>query len=205
VTGARHVWGRAGRRILRGVLVPYAIVMLVCWLFAGDGGVEAQEPGTPFGTGMKAGLSSYDLDGTGTAFVVGPIGYVALSRHFLVQVGVPIFDYSRDVFAAGFTASERTRFLLPELDLQAQAFLGRFRPYLAIGGGAAIRLDGFTRGGATLHAGLGTRAVVGRRTLLRGEVRARSIRPWSGSTVDFTLGIEWASPSLTAPPPAPPD
>jgi hypothetical protein len=142
---------------------------------------------------VKAGLSAYDLDGTGTAFVGGPVGYAVLGRHFLVELGVPIFEHSRDVTAGKVViGSERTRFLLPELSLQGQVQLGRFQPYLAVGGGAAIRLNGFTQGGGTLHAGLGTRAVVGRYTLLRGEARARSIRPWNGDAVDFTLGIEWA-------------
>jgi hypothetical protein len=41
-----------------------------------------------------------------------------------------IFDHSHDVEFAGVTASERTRFLLPELSLQAQTAMGRFQPYV---------------------------------------------------------------------------
>jgi hypothetical protein len=102
-----------------------------------------------------------------------------------------IFDHSHKVEFAGVTASERTRFLLPELSLQAQTAMGRFQPYVLVGGGAAIVLNGPVEGGGTLHAGIGTRYILGENTLLRAEGRARSIRPWAGETVDFTVGIEW--------------
>ena len=102
-----------------------------------------------------------------------------------------IFDHSHDVEFAGVTASQRTRFLLPELSLQAQTAMGRFQPYVLVGGGAAIVLNGPVEGGGTLHAGIGTRHILGENTLLRAEGRARSIRPWAGETLDFTVGIEW--------------
>jgi hypothetical protein len=88
--------------------------------------------------------------------------------------------------------SERTRILLPEVSIQAQANLGDLRPYVVAGVGMAVPLSGFKGDdGGTLHAGLGTRIVAGRRTLMRAEARARSISPWEGETLDLTLGIEW--------------
>jgi hypothetical protein len=154
--------------------------------------LSAQSRGVRFGSGIQAGLSSYDLDGTGTAFVSGLVIYATLLRPLIVEAAIPFYDYSRD--AEGFPGggSNRTRFLLPEVSLQVQAHSGRFRPYLAAGAGGALRLNGNVSGGGTLHAATGLRALVKRAMLLRGEVRARSIRPWSGSTVDFTIGIEWA-------------
>jgi hypothetical protein len=173
------------------VISRQPLALLVCWTTLANAGLHGQEPSASYGAGVKAGLSAFDLNGTGTAFVGGPIGYAVLNKHLLVELGVPLFEHSRDVSAGGLTGSERTRLFLPELSLEGQVQLGRFQPYLAVGGGAAIRLNGPTRGGGTLHAALGTRAAVGRHTLLRGEIRARSIRPWSGDAVDFTLGIEW--------------
>ena len=153
----------------------------------------ARSPGA-FGTGVRAGVASYDFDGTGTAFVVGAVLYRPFGRTLLVELAVPVLDYSQDAGPAGFGGYRRTRFLLPEIDAQAQARLGRLRPYVAAGGGWAIRLNGGEPGGATLHAALGARLLVGRATFLRAETRARSIRPWAASTVDFTVGIEWARP-----------
>jgi outer membrane protein with beta-barrel domain len=170
-----------------------ALALLIGCLIAATTGLHAQEPGTRFGAGVKAGPSFYDLDGTGTGFVGGPVGYLALNRTFMVEVDVPVFDHSVEIIGGNVVSSERTRLLLPEIGLLAQAYLGGFRPYLVVGGGAAIRLNGFVDGGGTLHAGFGARVAIGQHTFLRGEARARSIRPWTGETVDVTLGIEWTS------------
>jgi hypothetical protein len=128
------------------------------------------------------------LDGTGTALVVGSHADLVLDKTFLGELSVTVFDHSSEVDFAGVEASERTRLLLPEVSIQAQTTLGRFQPYLFAGGGAAVRLNGFVNGGGTLHAGLGTRVVIGQRSLLRFETRARSVRPWAGETVDITAG-----------------
>jgi hypothetical protein len=143
---------------------------------------------------VKAGFSPFDLDGTGTGIVFGPQADLMLSKLFFTELSVTVFDHSRDVSFGSTQASQRTRVLLPELSLGAHTTVGRFQPYLLVGGGAAIRLNGFVDGGGTLHAGLGTRFVVGQYTLLRAEAKARSIRPWAGETVDFTIGIEWIRP-----------
>ena len=153
--------------------------------------LSAQYRPGQWGAGLRIGVSPYDLDGTGTGIVLGPQADLALSRTFLGELSLMIFDHSHDVEFAGVTASQRTRFLLPELSLQAQTAMGRFQPYVLVGGGAAIVLNGPVEGGGTLHAGIGTRYILGENTLLRAEGRARSIRPLAGETVDFTVGIEW--------------
>jgi hypothetical protein len=48
----------------------------------GVAGASAQEPTGEFGFGLKAGVSPYDLGNTGTAVVVGPIGYGVLGDTF---------------------------------------------------------------------------------------------------------------------------
>lgn len=166
-------------------------LLLILSLSASATSLMAQYKSGQWGAGVRIGASPYDLDGTGTGIVLGPQADLALNNVLLAELSAIVFDHSRDVDFLGQEASERTRLLLPELSLQAQATVGRFQPYIFAGGGAAIRLNGFVDGGGTLHAGLGTRLVVGEHTLLRFEARARSIRPWAGETVDLTGGIEW--------------
>jgi hypothetical protein len=151
----------------------------------------AQAPDVHLGLGLKLGASSYDLDGTGTAFVGGPTAFAQFGKLVIVELGVPVLDYSQDVDGFPGDASSRTRFLLPELSVRIQAPIGRVAPFLAAGGGGAIRLNGQARGGGTLHAGAGVRVRVSSVTRLHGEVRARSIRPWTGSAVDFTIGADF--------------
>jgi hypothetical protein len=144
-----------------------------------------------WGAGVRVGASPYDLDGTGTGIVFGPQADLVLNRVMLAELSVPVFEHDNTVEVFGQEATQRTRSLLPELSLQAQMSVGRFQPYVFAGGGAAIRLNGPIDGGGTLHAGLGTRLVIGEHTLLRFEGRARSVKPWAGETVDLTAGIEW--------------
>jgi hypothetical protein len=170
------------------------IVILCLCLYASTTSLQAQYRPGDMGAGVKVGFSPFDLDGTGTGIVLGPQVDLMLNKVLLAELSVTVFDHSREVEFAGQEASERTRLLLPEVSLQAQATVGRFQPYVLVGGGAAIMLNGFVDGGGTLHAGLGTKFVVGQHTLLRAEAKARSIRPWAGGTVDFTVGIEWIKP-----------
>jgi hypothetical protein len=171
---------------------PLRIVLLCVSLIRpiNDATAQYRSPGQ-WGAGVRVGASPYDLDGTGTGLVVGTQADLVLKKALLGEVSVVLFDHLQTVRFAGIEASERTRLLLPEVSIQAQATIGRFQPYIFAGGGAALRLNGSVDGGGTLHAGLGTRFVVGQHTLLRFEGRARSIRPWAGETVDLTVGLEW--------------
>jgi hypothetical protein len=147
-----------------------------------------------WGIGFRLGASPYDFDGTGTGFVLGPQADYALNKALVGELAVILFDHYTAVDFGGLVrATNRTRLLLPELSLQAQATIGRFQPYFFAGGGVAVRLNGSVAPGNTLHAGLGTRVGVGDHTMLRFEPRARAIRPSDGETVDLTAGIEWGS------------
>ena len=170
-------------------------LVLCCFLLiprAAD--LPAQYRSGQRGIGLRLGASPYDLDATGTAVVLGPQVDYALSKTLVGELGIILFDhYATEDFGGGvLIASNRTRLLLPELSLQAQARIGRFQPYILGGGGVAIRLNGSVAGGNTLHGGLGTRIRVGESTMLRFEARARAIGS-AGETVDLTAGIEWVS------------
>ena len=170
-------------------------VMLLCFfLIPSAADLRAQYRSGQWGIGFRLGASPYDLDGTGTGFVLGPQADYALNKALVGELALTLFDHYTTVdFGGVVRATNRTRLLLPELSLQAQATMGRFQPYLFAGGGVAVRLNGSVAAGNTLHAGIGTRVGVGEPTMLRFEARARAIRPSAGETVDLTAGIEWAN------------
>jgi hypothetical protein len=142
--------------------------------------------------GVEAGPSFYRFDSiSGTGIDVGLVLSSAPSRHLILEAGLSIFDAEEDFTFGGVSGSSRLRFLLPEVNAEWQAGRGKVRPYVALGGGAAVRLNGAVPGGTTLRAGIGTRWMVGARTVLRAEVRARTIRPFDDRTIDVTIGIEW--------------
>jgi Outer membrane protein beta-barrel domain len=170
------------------------VVLLWFLLVPSASELRAQYQSGQWGIGFRLGASRYDLDGSGTGFVLGPQADYALNKALVGELAITLFDHYTTVDFGGLVrATNRTRLLLPELSLQAQATLGPFQPYLFAGGGVALRLDGSVAGGNTLHAGIGTRVGFGGHTMLRFEARSRAIRHSAGETLDLTVGIEWAN------------
>jgi len=156
------------------------------------GQLHAQLQPYRLASGVEAGPSFYRFgSNTGTAVDAGLVISTAPSRHLILEAGLSIFDAEQDFTFGGASGSSRVRFLLPEVNFEYQAGKGKVRPYMALGGGGAIRLNGLIAGGATLRSGVGARVMVGTRTLLRAEVRARTIRPFEDRTLDVTIGLEW--------------
>jgi hypothetical protein len=151
----------------------------------------AQDTPKRYAIGVKAGISPYDLDGSGTAFAVGLVGHGRVGRNFLIEVGVPILFYTHEEFGGDLVDRRDVRLVLPEVSLQAEVSAGQARPYVFAGAGAALASSPFLQDGATLHAGVGVRFPAGRNTLIQTEARARSVRPWEAETLDLTLGIQW--------------
>jgi hypothetical protein len=128
---------------------------------------------------LLLGPAPYDLAGTGT----GGAGRLGLS--WGLADGVVVLEPSLGVFAAS-----GNNLFLPEVSLEAVAGRGRLRPYLGAGAGAAWAFDGNGPAWrATLHAMVGARAELRDGWGVRAELRARSIDPWSGETVDFAVGV----------------
>jgi hypothetical protein len=169
-------------------------VVLLCLLLVQSAvDLRAQYQSGQWGIGFRLGASPYDLDGSGTGFVLGPQADYALNKALVGELALTLFDHYTTVDLGGVVrATNRTRLLLPELSLQAQATIGRFQPYLFAGAGVALGLDGSVASGNTLHAGIGTRVGVPERTMLRFEARLRTLRHSGGKTLDVTAGIEWA-------------
>ena len=169
------------------------MVLLCFFMVPSASDLRAQYQSGQWGTGFRVGASPYDLDGSGTGFVVGAQADYVLNKALVGELAITLFDHYTTVDLGGAVrGTDRTRLLLPELSLQAQATLGPFQPYLFAGGGVALPLNGSVAGGNTLHAGLGTRVAVGENTMLRFEARSRAIRHSAGETLDLTAGIEWA-------------
>ena len=135
---------------------------------------------------FAAGASRYDLPGS-----TGP-GVVAALR-----VGSPIglyavFEPSVAMLRWKTMLGTNVTYLIAELGFQAQGYLGRLRPY--VGSGIGISTPSRAGPGASqnylaLHAAAGARFFVTRGFGIRAELRARSIRPWRGSSYDLTLGV----------------
>jgi hypothetical protein len=83
-------------------------------------------------------------------------------------------------------SGERTRYTIPELQLQLQVPRGAIRPYLGAGAGWFIGQDG--RG--TASGALGLRVVARTKPFgARAELRVRGIgRSFGGSTAEWTGG-----------------
>lgn len=127
---------------------------------------------------LLSGPAPYDLSGTGTGLSTR-IGLTLDPR-------VPALRFEPSV---GVLLASGNNLFLPEVSLQAVAG-GRFRPYIGIGAGAAWQFDGNgTALRATVHAAVGARLPLSDPWGLRAEIRARSVDPWTGETVDLAVGV----------------
>lgn len=134
---------------------------------------------------LAAGASRYDLAGTGTGLAAATGLAWRPTRGLVLEPGATLFTYTPQFGA-------RVTYVMPELSLQGELGIGRFRPFLGVGGGAAVSVGG--RGGTTktLHAALGCRVAVSGPWSIRTEARVRSVSPWSGTTADLLLGVSRA-------------
>ncbi|HET8650012.1 MAG TPA: hypothetical protein VFL95_08230 [Gemmatimonadales bacterium] len=140
--------------------------------------------------GARVGLTSYDLSGTGTGVVFSAFRTWSVQSDVFVTGSLPLFDKARTERFNGFVVANDISLLLPEFTVGLRHTFGRIEPMVGVGAGWAIKLRGTQRGGATLHATLGTGFRIGENTALTLTAVARSVRPWSGSMVDLMAGVE---------------
>ena len=132
---------------------------------------------------VLAGVSQYDLSGTGTT----PFGAVRfdlpVARAIIVEPGLTLLPYEPQF-------GERVTHILPEVQLQVQRAASVFRPYLGAGLGAswAVR-SGEDEVDFTLAGSGGVRLVTQSAWVLRAELRVRVIDPWVGTTADWSIGF----------------
>jgi hypothetical protein len=137
---------------------------------------------------VSAGVSQFDLSGTGTAPLVALRGDYPLLRALLVEAGVSV---ARPEQQFGGT----TTFVIPEVALQLQ-LPRRVAPYLGLGLGEAFDFRperaGGLRNDVTVSGAAGVRAWLTEQVGLRGELRVRGIGTgFEGSTAEWTLGGAW--------------
>jgi hypothetical protein len=134
---------------------------------------------------IAAGPSPYDLSGTGTGTAIGGFLPWRPARGLVVEPGLTVFSYRSQY-------DERTNLVLPEVSIQGELVLGQFRPFLGGGAGGSFAVSGVPTTTLTLHAVGGARVDLGQTWGLLGEMRIRSVHPWTGNTVDFLFGVSRA-------------
>ncbi|HET6342971.1 MAG TPA: hypothetical protein VFG78_12410 [Gemmatimonadota bacterium] len=148
----------------------------------------AAQPGSPpRSLAVQVGTSQYDLSGTGW----GP--FVA-TRGRLPWIGPVVIEPGLEVFTYDSRFEDRHTLLLPEVQLQLMRGEGRVRPYGGVGGGIMLDLsDSGAHGDWTLSASAGSRFALSDGLDLIGELRLRSLTPWTGSMADLGVGLAWDS------------
>ena len=140
--------------------------------------------------GIRAGITNFDLVGTGTEPMVSITRSWRLDRRFYLAASLPAFSDVRTVSVAGFSVPDNSVLLLPELTVGLRPWSGRVQPYVGVGAGWAVKLKGPQPSGPTLHATAGAAFQVAPGVALTATALARSVRPWAGSTVDLLAGVE---------------
>jgi len=155
---------------------------LVLALSAGAAPLFAQRTPGPESS-VLVGPAHYDLTKQGTGFA----GKLAVAfrpvRMLVIEPSLGYLTYRNDF-------GQRNHWFFPELSFQAEAPLGRWKPYVGAGGGVGVAsLVGSDHWYGTLHAAGGLRVRLGRTWGARAEIRWRAVPPWSGHTIDFGFGL----------------
>lgn len=137
---------------------------------------------------VGAGISKYDFYGTKGNSIVFVARFDGLiGPYVVIEPGLAFLSYK--------TQFGRTDYLLPEISIQGQGYVGPVRPFLGGGIGFANITHGPNMSKLTLHAVSGVRVRLGRGWGFRMEARARSVEPWQSHTLDFTAGLMRVLPS----------
>src|SRR6185503_6148788 len=138
--------------------------------------VSAAHPSTVLaqrgGATLAAGASRYDLQGSTGTGLVGAFRFeVPANLYMIVEPSVSFLRWQP------ITGSKVT-YLMPEIGLQVQGYVGRLRPYIGAGAGFSTptrSAPGLGQDFFTMHAVAGLRFYVSRRFGLRLEARGRTV------------------------------
>jgi len=134
---------------------------------------------------LAAGVSAWDLDGTGNS--------VVFAARLDYPLGMPglLAEGSLSTFRAG-GPNGRNTYLVPEVQLQHE-LSGAIAPYFGAGLGAVMGGDAYHDGDLTVSAAAGLRLWdVIRRGVIRAELRLRAFgRDFDGKALETTVGIGW--------------
>jgi hypothetical protein len=153
------------------------------------GTLRAQEIPPP-ALALVAGVSRYDLSGTGTEGHVGLRLDLPMSDYVYAEPGFVYMTYRSQ-------GADPIRHLSAEIQVQGSYPFGRWRPYLGAGAGGFFDLRK-QRGGAELvrpafsGAG-GTRVALTGNLGARAELRVRGIgKGFDGTTAEWSAGLSWS-------------
>ena len=169
------------------LLIP---VILACALALTSRPASAQSAATPpvaehsrYAAGLVAGVSQFDLSGTGTTALFGARIDAELQRWLVVEGALESF-HPQEQFGLN------SRYTIPEVQLQVQ-YPGRVvRPYLGVGGGYMLASDGREKQG-TGSGALGFRVAPQKAPVaVLAELRVRGVgKSFGGSTAEWTVGL----------------
>jgi len=168
------------RRPMPGRPMPLGLALLVAAAAIFPAHAHAQDRGS---FTVLGGITHLDLSGVATAPIVSFRGTSSLDRTLVVEGALGYLAY-------GSQADLTVHHLLPEVQVQVQRRGSRTRSYLGAGVGLSHERwpeADFTE--LTTSAAVGIRVPMGADWSLQGEVRLRAIDPWTGSTVDFGMGV----------------
>jgi hypothetical protein len=137
---------------------------------------------------LSAGVSQFDLSGTGTTSVIALRGEYPLIPALLIEGGVTIARPQQQF-------GDQGTLVMPELQLQLQ-LPRRVAPFVGLGTGfahdGAVARYGGDATRLTFSGAAGLRAALTRQVGVRTELRVREFGTgFTGTTADWTLGVAW--------------
>lgn len=155
---------------------------------AQSGGDSADTFGPRPALSLSAGISQFDLSGTGTTSIIALRGEYPLIPALLLEGGVAIARPDQQFGIDG-------TLVMPEVQLQLQ-LPRRVAPFIGLGTGfshdGAVAQLGGDANDVTFSGAAGLRAAITRVVGLRMELRVRYIGTgFTGATADWTLGAAW--------------
>jgi hypothetical protein len=148
-------------------------------------GLWAQDHHSFRSVAYLAGPANYDLSGTGWSWSAAARLDLPLGRLLVLEPGLGFFTYSSQFFGT------RSSFLLPEVSLQLQYPGRRVRPYLGVGGGGALLVQGIGATEPSVHGTVGLRVGMTPAWGVRGEARVRNLSVFeaNNSIFEFLAGL----------------
>ena len=167
---------------MKPVRLAWRVLLLGSFLVLGAPRTVSAQMRSPQILTLGGGVSRYSLGGDrGTTWVIVARFDGAAGPYVVIEPG---FAYMH--FKGQFGSRN---YLLPEISIQGQGYLGPVRPFIGGGIGFANISTGPSQSQLALHAVAGIRVRLASMWGIRMEARARAVDPWQSHTYDFTAGI----------------
>ncbi len=132
---------------------------------------------------LTVGASAYDLSGTGTSSQAAARLGLPFGPRWSAEIATTYFQY-------GSQGADHVRALLPEASVRVTGGPARTRAFAVAGVGLGwFDQEVYNETDLTLHVGLGLDVPIRPTWGLRAETRLRSVDPWTGSMLDFGMGL----------------